>query len=135
MDKRPCIDIHAHYYPETFLELIAADGAEFGATVSTSNPKGPVIDVDLLHAGPPARKFIDLDERVAEMDAQGVRVQALSLTQPMVDWAGGGLSKKLAETFNDALSDAHQAYPERLVGLAPPPLCTTRPWRWPSLSA
>ena len=66
MDKRPCIDIHAHYYPETFLELIAADGAEFGATVSTSNPKGPVIDVGLLHAGPLARKFIDLDERVAE---------------------------------------------------------------------
>ena len=122
MDKRPCIDIHAHYYPETFLELIAADGAEFGATVSTSNPKGPVIDVGLLHAGPLARKFIDLDERVAEMDAQGVRVQALSLTQPMVDWAGGGLSKKLAETFNDALSDAHQAYPERLVGLATLPL-------------
>ena len=59
--------------------LIAADGAEFGATVSTSNPKGPVIDVGLLHAGPLARKFIDLDERVAEMDAQGVRVQALSL--------------------------------------------------------
>ena len=122
MDKRSCIDIHAHYYPATFLKLVAEEGAEFGASVSASNPRGPVIDVGLLHAGPLAGKFIDLDQRIAEMDAQGVRVQALSLTQPMVHWAGDGLSKKLAEAFNDALAEAHQAYPERLVGLATLPL-------------
>lgn len=122
MENRYCIDIHAHYYPESFLKLIAEEGAAFGATVSASNPAGPLIDVGPLHAGPLARKFIDLDERVAEMDAQGVRVQALSLTQPMVDWAGGGLSQKLAEVFNDALAEAHQAYPERLVGFATLPL-------------
>ena len=56
------------------------------------------------------------------MDAQGVQVQALSLTVPMVYWAAGGLAQKLAETFNDALAAAHQSYPGRLLGLATLPM-------------
>lgn len=104
------IDIHAHYFPESYLDLIAKEGLPFGATCSTCNASGPVINVGELHAGPLERKFIDLDLRIADMDAQGVDVQALSLTQPMVYWPDRKLAQGLTETFNDALIEAHQNY-------------------------
>ncbi len=70
MDNRQCVDIHAHYYPESFIRLMAEEGASAGAQVSQSDDKGPVLEVGILRAGPLARKFIDLDLRVAEMDDQ-----------------------------------------------------------------
>lgn len=117
MSDGPFIDIHAHYYPDAYLGIIAEDGSRFGARFSAGE-RGPVIDVGLLHAGPLARKFTDLDLRIAEMDEQGVRVQALSLTQPMVYWADGALGLRLSQAFNDALVTAHEAHPERLIGFA-----------------
>ena len=121
MNTPVCIDIHAHYYPESFIRLMAEQEASSGAVV-TRTDDGPLLEVGILRAGPLARKFIDLELRIAEMDAQGVAVQALSLTQPMVYWADRALSEKLAVTFNDALAEAHGRYPERLVGLATLPM-------------
>ncbi len=121
MATRFCIDIHAHYYPESFIRLMAEAGASSGAEV-TRTDDGPVLKVGILRAGPLAPKFIDLDLRIAEMDAQGVAVQALSLTQPMVYWADRALSEKLAVSFNDALAEAPGRHPKRLVGLATLPM-------------
>lgn len=118
MTEMKCVDIHAHYFPTAYLELIAAEGLPFGGKCSMCAPGGPVIDVGELHTGPLEAKFIDLDLRIADMDAQGVGVQALSLTQPMVYWADADLSQRLTVAFNDGLIEAHEKYPERLVGLA-----------------
>jgi aminocarboxymuconate-semialdehyde decarboxylase len=49
-------------------------------------------------------------------------VQALSLTHPMVYWAGGGRATRLAQVLNDALAEAHARHPTRLVGLATLPM-------------
>ena len=95
MGKSSTVDVHAHYFPGAFLRLIADEGAAFGASVTESGGAGPVFDAGPLHAGPMAWRFIDLGERIAAMDAQGVQVQALSLTQPMVYWAEGNLAPKL----------------------------------------
>src|SRR5947207_8778188 len=54
-------------------------------------------------------KFVDLDARLAAMDEQGVEVHALSLSQPMVYWADGDLSRRISETYNDALAQAHRS--------------------------
>jgi aminocarboxymuconate-semialdehyde decarboxylase len=56
------------------------------------------------------------------MDRQGVQWQALSLTQPMVYFEDGDFSVALARAYNDAVSVAHGANPQRLVGLATLPL-------------
>jgi len=56
------------------------------------------------------------------MDAHGVDVHALSLTDPMVYWADGELSHKLAIAWNDGAVAAHQAYPDRFVVLATLPM-------------
>ena len=117
----PAVDIHAHYFPQTYLDLIASEGKRFGASYKMT-PKGWLIRTPAANNGPLATKFIDLKERLADMDAQGVSVQALSLTAPMVYWGDEDLSHKLAAAWNDAASAAHQAYPSRLVALLTLPM-------------
>ncbi len=121
MGKNGVIDIHAHYYPQTFLDALALETGSRGLRYQ-QGPKGPVIDVGPLHAGPLEPKFIDLELRLEAMHAQGVQTQALSLTQPMVYWAGNRLSANLSAIFNDALADAHDRYPDHFVGLAMLPM-------------
>ncbi len=129
MNELSAIDIHAHYFPEAYLNLIAEEGRPFGASFDASDPGGPVVKVGTMRAGPLERKFTDLELRRADMDRQSVQLQALSLTQPMVYWAGDALSMRLSTAFNDALASAHEAYPDRFVGLA------TLPMHAPALAA
>jgi aminocarboxymuconate-semialdehyde decarboxylase len=111
------VDIHAHYYPQAYLDLIAAEGGDFGARY-VAGPDGPSVRVGPLFAGPIRPKFIDIDLRVAAMDEQKVKIQTLSLTQPMVYWAGDALSRRLTVAFNDALVAANERHPARLYGIA-----------------
>jgi aminocarboxymuconate-semialdehyde decarboxylase len=110
------IDTHAHYYPQSFLDLIAEEGKRFKADYRMTG-EGFYINSPAGSIGPLPTKFIDLKQRLADMDEQGVSVQALSLTTPMVSWADGAFSLKLARAWNDAASEAHKAYPTRLVAL------------------
>ena len=127
MAKAPAIDIHAHYFPEPYIKLIADHGRHCGTTV-VSDPSGArFIQVGLLlRTGPITAPFIDLGERLKEMDRQGCDVHVLSLTQPMVYWADDDLSVKLSVAFNDAVSEAHRAHPDRLLGFAVLPMQNPR---------
>jgi aminocarboxymuconate-semialdehyde decarboxylase len=127
MHSHSAIDIHAHYFPEAYLKLIASEGAAFDAGCDFN------ADGFSLHVGPIRtpylhHKFSDIDQRVAEMDDIGVDVHALSLTTPMVAWADDALALKLSEAYNDAIGESHAKYPDRLVGLA------TLPWHKPELA-
>jgi aminocarboxymuconate-semialdehyde decarboxylase len=115
------VDIHAHYFPQPWLDLVAADGKRFGADYIRT-PQGFIVQSPFGRNGPLPSKFIDLKERLADMDAQGVTVHALSLTSPMLYWADAELSHKLARAFNDGASEAHKRYPDRLVGLMALPM-------------
>ena len=54
----------------------------------------------MLPTGPPESFsiVIDLKQRIAEMDATGVAVQAISLTTPMNYWGDAEISLTLAKT-------------------------------------
>jgi aminocarboxymuconate-semialdehyde decarboxylase len=117
----PVIDIHAHYFPETYLDLVAQEGKRFDAEYHMTD-KGFFIKTPAGSNGPMPAKFIDLKARIADMDQQGVAVQAISLTAPMLYWADAELSTKLARAWNDAATAAHQAYPTRLVGFLALPM-------------
>jgi aminocarboxymuconate-semialdehyde decarboxylase len=117
------VDIHCHYFPEAYLNIFNEDGKRFNAEYRMTDqgffyktPNSPNT------AGPMATKFMDLKQRIAEMDQQGVAVQAISLTAPMVYWGDAELDHKLAAAWNDAASAAHQAYPTRLVGFCTLPM-------------
>lgn len=117
MHAHGAIDIHAHFYPKRFLDLIASAGGPFEAACDFANPKGVRIKVGRFQSPPLEQSFVDLDLRIRAMDASHVQVHALSLTVPMVYWAGRDLGRKLCEVFNDAVVEAHQGHPDRLVGL------------------
>lgn len=116
------IDVHAHWYPRSFLKALEAEGPAHGLEWQQVPNKGPQFKVGPLATGPLGPRFIDLDARLAAMDEQGVQVHALSLSQPMVYWAGRAAGEKLAAVFNEALAEAHTAHPQRLIGLATLPL-------------
>lgn len=110
------IDTHAHYYPQSFLDLIAEEGKRFKADYRMTG-EGFYVNSPAGSIGPLPTKFIDLKQRLADMDEQGVWMQAISLTTPMVNWADADFSLKLSRAWNDAASEAHDAYPDRLVAL------------------
>ncbi len=121
MASKPIIDIHAHFYPERYLKILAEEGGSFGIRLDQTHPKETVIDIkgSRLSLGP---AFTDLDLRLKEMKRQRVDVHALSLTRPMVYWADAELGLKLSQAMNDAMAEAHTAFPDRFVGLAVLPM-------------
>ncbi|HUP95621.1 MAG TPA: amidohydrolase family protein [Burkholderiales bacterium] len=119
MQQAPTIDTHAHYFPQSYLDLIAKHGTRCGTTVTQDAQGRTFIQVGLLlRTGPITPLFIDIDARLKEMDRQGVKVHVLSLTQPMVYWADDDLGTQLCIAFNDAISAAHLQHPDRLLGFA-----------------
>ena len=102
------VDIHAHYYPETYLELFNTEGRRFDTDFRRSE-QGFFFKTPIQSGGPLPDRFIDLAQRLADMDRQGVTVQALSLTGPMVNWGDAELSHHLATAWNDGAAAAHRA--------------------------
>ena len=112
------IDIHAHFFPESYLKLLSEEGESFGVRVHRDSPEGIFIEMKGGVQGPLKPAFTDLRVRLKEMNRIRVDVHALSLTRPMLYWADGPLGLKLAQAVNDAMAEAHQAFPDRFVGLA-----------------
>ena len=117
----PAIDIHAHYYPQSYFDMMNAEGGRFNAEFKTDGQTFSFKTPAGSNGGLPM-KFIDTKQRLAEMDAEGVAVHALSLTTPMVYWADGETSHKLAKAWNDGAIAAHKANPDRFVVLATLPM-------------
>ena len=122
MKNYQSIDIHAHFYPDAYLRLIEKEGAPHGVSCSFDDADGPVIDVDGTKTPPLDITYTDIDARVASMDDKTVDIHVLSLTQPMVYWAPADLSRRLSEAYNDSCASAHDAYPNRYLGLVMLPM-------------
>ncbi|MFM9884873.1 MAG: amidohydrolase family protein [Burkholderiales bacterium] len=122
------IDIHAHYYPESYLRIIRNEGGPLGAESRMVDGKGPMLKVGEILTQPLERRFTDIDARIDEMDRQGVKVHVLSLSLPMVEWADRAIGLKLSVAVNDALAESHARQPGRLFGLC------TLPWHAPDLA-
>ena len=117
------VDIHAHFYPTTYLDALVNAGYPHGtryASAPADAGEDPAARRYAMHE--PA--FTDIAERLARMNAQGVDVHALSLPPPDSFAHSPHLLIELCRTFNDAASAAHAAHPDRFVVLASLPVHT-----------
>lgn len=115
------IDIHAHWYPEQWVQLLEREGTGIGAKIA-HNDKGCVTFAVPQYKATFQHSYIDLPSRLQMMDEARVDMHVLSLTQPMVYWAPAAFGEKLAQVYNDGLAEAHLRHPQRLLGLATLPI-------------
>ena len=116
------IDIHAHFYPQEFLQAIAKAGPGSGATYKEIPGKGPTLIVDEITLPPLQPQFIDMDARLEAMEKQGVSVHALSLSLPMTDWAKRAFAQELCEIYNDTAGAACIKHAGKLINFATLPM-------------
>jgi aminocarboxymuconate-semialdehyde decarboxylase len=106
---------------QSFCTLVGGEGKRFGGAF-TCDDTSFTFRTPAGGLGPLPMKFIDVDARLADMDASGVDVQALSLSVPMAYWGDRPFNAKLARTWNTAASRVHQRHPTRFVVLATLPM-------------
>jgi aminocarboxymuconate-semialdehyde decarboxylase len=106
----PVIDIHNHVTPRRFVEAIQRDGQWHGLTDSVGE----------LHIP----KFsISPKDRVAEMDAMGVDMHALTVNTGFFKYnLDAGVTKQIASECNAELAEMVEMFPDRFTALASIPL-------------
>src|SRR5256885_433162 len=114
------IDMHAHWVPKEVSALLRQRSS---APMIRVGDDGQDHLHSLFRATPVLPHFDDLDARIAEMDANGVRRAVLSLTTvlgvealPLAD------SLPLCRAHNDAASAVCVAYPDRFSAFAAVPV-------------
>jgi len=117
----PVIDTHAHWYPDEWMRMIERDGDRHGGARITREGREVRFAAGSLKIDW-SLDFVDLDMRLARMDATGVDVQALSFTTPMVYFAPADFALALSQAYNDAASAAHRKHPDRFLGMAMVPM-------------
>jgi aminocarboxymuconate-semialdehyde decarboxylase len=117
------IDLHAHWFPQAWIDLLQQEGEANGARMGR-NAKGyatiELPGVALVSSFP--TDMIDLGVLMKKMDEARVDVRTLSLTNPMVYWAVPAFGLKLSQAYNDACAAAHREYRERFLGAIMLPL-------------
>ncbi|MFJ6696019.1 amidohydrolase family protein [Streptomyces sp. NPDC091272] len=103
------VDVHAHYFPEQYLDVLDEVG---GSPVRTAGLRG----------GGGGSTPAEIDARIAAMDAAGTDVQVVSATPltPYFDDTSQALGA--ARVANAAFADLVRAHPTRFRALAALPL-------------
>ncbi len=117
------IDIHAHLMPQSLWKAVDAGQAWHGFRLETGRGLGAVVRADKrVGVQTPKLRFTP-EERLKDMDEQGVDVQVVSIHTPLfsydVDSAQG---QQLAREVNDEIAAMTRQWPKRFAGLATLPV-------------
>jgi len=114
------IDIHTHYYPESYFQLIRTLPSEFAFD---RDPTGRTI---IKYRG--ARFFgvtapmTDVGKRLEDMDRVGIDVEVVSLSTPNVFFADETKQPDVARAVNDAYAELTGRHPARFKAFASIPM-------------
>ena len=117
------IDIHAHIIPDSFWRAKDAQKDWHGFKHEAGDGLGAVVACGMRTTFTTAKVRYTLEERLADMDAQKVDVQVLSIHTPFVGYhlpPEQGLA--LSREFNDEISATVRRSGGRLEGLATLPV-------------
>ena len=128
---KPVIDLHFHWYPKEFIDLLDQEGEANGAVVQHSSDGSVVVTTPTkstnwqkpTNVSPPTGpgRFgdpskTDVDVMIKEMDAVGIDMEVLTQTNPHIIWAPPEFGARLARAINDGNSRLHQEHPNRFIG-------------------
>src|SRR6266571_3454361 len=114
------LDLHTHYYPESFFQMIGQIPSEFSFA---KDPTGRTI---ITHRG--ARFFgvtapmSDPNKRLEDMDRVGIDVEVISLSTPNIFFADESRQPEVARILNDAYAELIAKYSNRFKGFASIPM-------------
>ena len=116
----PRWDLHTHYYPQAFFQLIEQMGGAFSFGQS---PTGQTIirynGARFFGITPP---MTDPQKRLEDMDRVGIDVEVLSLSTPNVYFAPPDRQAEVATLANDAYAELIAKHPTRFKGFASIPM-------------
>lgn len=117
------VDVHAHLAVRAAEELVAgAPGFAAELTAEREAHSAESLAINQAQLVELSVKLTDVSARLAQMDAQGVDVQAVSPMPMHHYWADEELAAELTQVKNDAIIAHCAAAPSRLLGIATVPL-------------
>src|SRR5438093_11558658 len=116
------IDMHNHMIAPEVVAFLEREGARFETRI-IERDGGRFFLIQETATRPINDKMTRPETRIADMDAEGVDVQAVSCV-PFIMYpdVAPELGLAIAQVNNDALAAASKRYPERFVPLASVPL-------------
>ena len=119
--KHLVVDIHCHLSVAAADALIRANMTNPPEAFLFSSPASDAVNGRLFAAIGP--KLNGVDARIADMDALGVDVQAISPSPGQYYYfASPELGRDVSRLINDGVASAVAKYPDRLVGMGTLPL-------------
>ena len=117
------IDVHAHLVPQSLWRAVEAGKEWYGYRHEAGQGLGVMVGNGKRTAFSSPKVRFTTDERLKDMDAQGVDVQVLSIHTPFfgyhLDPAQG---RQLAREVNDEIAGLTRQSPQRFAGLATLPV-------------
>jgi aminocarboxymuconate-semialdehyde decarboxylase len=117
------IDIHAHLIPQSLWHTVASGREWYGTRFEPGDGLGSTVtNGKRFRIATPKVRFTP-EERLADMDAQGVDVQVLSIHMPLASYhLAATQGRQLAREVNDEIAALTRQWPQRFAGLATLPV-------------
>jgi len=117
------IDVHAHLVPACLWQAVDAGKEWYGTRLESSGALGTLLTGGTRSPVPSPKVRFTPEERLADMDAQGVDVQVVSIHMPLVGYhLDAAEGRRLARDVNDEIAAMTRAWPARFAGLATLPV-------------
>jgi aminocarboxymuconate-semialdehyde decarboxylase len=113
------IDIHAHVVPECLWRTVDAGKDWYGTRFEPGEGLGTTVTHGKRSRVTSPKVRFTPDERLKDMDAQGVDVQVVSIHMPFVSYhLDAAQGRQLARDVNDEIAGMTRQWPKRFAGLA-----------------
>ena len=123
MVRGRAIDIHAHCVPDGAIRALLADDGRYGIELAERDGRYAALIGGRVDVGPMTANLVDVERRLAAMDAAGVDIQVLSSWIDMTAYAlPAAQAARYARMFNEALASEVAAHPDRFLALCTVPL-------------
>ena len=117
------IDIHAHVVPQAMWRAADAQREWYGYRHEPGDGIGTVVHAGKRTTFSSPKVRLTPEERIRDMDAQGVDVQVLSIHTPFFGYhLDAPQGRALAREVNDEIAATVKAHPRRLAGFATLPV-------------